>query len=99
MSVKLYEAYTATLGAPSASSEVTFKELSEKWFSVYEQTVKKSTSSNIKGRLKIINSELADYKMNEFKPQVINRYLLDACRTKETSGPLSPWTSLSSREF
>lgn len=82
MSVKLYEAYTATLGAPSASSEVSFKELSEKWFSVYEQTVKKSTSSNIKGRLKIINSELADYKMNEFKPQVINRYLLDRLQNK-----------------
>lgn len=76
MSVKLYEAYTATLGAPSASSEVSFGELVDEWFSVYVQTVRKSTAINRRNVVDHIKSDLGHFLASKVDDIMMNQHLL-----------------------
>lgn len=58
--------------------KISFKELSDKWFNVYKQTVKASTSYNVNTRLSVILQALGEIILNKLTPAVINKFLLDS---------------------
>lgn len=60
----------------NTTSSMSFKELSDKWFAVYKQSVKESTSKNIHYRLNIINRHIGHYSLNKLTPGIVNEYLL-----------------------
>lgn len=56
---------------------ITFKELANQWFSIYEENVKQSTSRNVRLRMNKIMRSLGHLNSNQIEPATINKYLLN----------------------
>lgn len=62
------------------NDDITLSELLDRWYEVYESTVRPSTARGQRTRIKHIKSELGHYKTSQLNATLLNQFLLSLTR-------------------